>query len=126
MAFEDITKGKWEKKGAVRDRVRLSGKRGMAIISISGDIVDRLGAPTFVRIGVGTGEHAGKILIREAGMKTQNTYRLSRPKKSSLGSVTLSTNKLRLKKFVDPVTRELDHSSTDDGLVVTVPNEMLA
>lgn len=131
MAFEEIVKGKWEKKRAAVDRVRLSegggGARGTAVINISGDIVKKLGSPAFVRIGVGTGEHAGKLLIREAGMKTQNTYRLSRSKTSpnSAGSVCVSVNKLRLKKFGETKSYELAHQATDEGLVIVAPSELV-
>lgn len=130
MAFEDIEKGKWAGKTRVFDRVKICLGQHTATISISGDIITKLGNPTHVKIGVGSREHRGMFLIRGAGMKTENTYKLSGGSitgKRSPGTktITISHKKLGLKKSDKKINLVLSHQATDDGLVVKAPDDLL-
>lgn len=125
MAFTEVTKGVWGNRTSKVKSVSIAMPiNSSAKIIMSSDLVSRLGDPKFIKIMVGSGDDAGKILIAPAGMKTRTTYTLSQPNggKSKQSFVTISPKKIGLDRTKLPrVTTGVEWTATEDGLMVEFP-----
>jgi hypothetical protein len=124
MPFQDL---KSNRTGGSRDpltnRVAMQkskAKHAPATISISCDLYNKIGAPGYVRLQSGTGEHEGMLLIRPAGIKSKTTIKVRSTSKNGQRFVSVSGNRLDMegKGFRTTVCA---HDLVDEGLVVTLP-----
>ncbi len=134
MSFENIQKGKWVRREPVLNRVSMTASMTISSFSISGDIYAKMGAPTFVRIALGSSEHAGMMLVRPTGSptdayrvsyvggdKVKNAARAARGTGHGLRKFAMSTKKTGIPKGFETATLVLKHELTEDGLVIWLP-----
>ena len=133
MSFENIQKGKWIRREPVRDRVSMTASMTICSFGISGDIYDKMGAPAFVRVAMGNGEHAGMMLVRPTGSPT-DAYRVgvlgaskeankrrSHAVVSGLRKFAMSAKKAGIPRNFQTSTITLKHKLTEDGLIIWLP-----
>lgn len=119
MAFEEISKGRFNGKEAIRNRVAIApGYKGSILIRVSNDIYKSVGAPMFFKIGIGSGKHSGLIALIPTSIKSSNSYKPT-VSFNGRGQATLSVAAKNLGITVDEMTT-LPFEITDAGLAIDV------
>lgn len=121
MAFEDLPARKNFGRDKLVNTVKAATtKNGGVNFRVSRDIVEKMGSPSFVRVLVGTGQHAGKIAVIPRHMKSDQSviFRPGNPNSQAF-MFTVGSTRLGI-ATANRSTITLSHEITDDGLVVDV------
>ncbi len=117
MAFQEIERGTFAGRKALVDSVRVQSKNGTAAVIISNDIFKKLGAPNFLRVMIGSGEHQGFVAIIPRNMPSSGTYKPN-VGFNGRGLAKFSISAKRLTVPAEVPATDLPYETTDDGLIV--------
>jgi hypothetical protein len=127
MAFNRIEKSAFAGRHALPNRVTVtrSIKTDQVQITISRDVLTKLGSPAFVGAFLGTGVDKGALLLTPAVMP-KNAYKVTSNNAANGGAMRVNIAGSRLGiDYAIPVT-EAEYSITDQGLVVWLPKRPVA
>lgn len=130
MAFNEVIKKKFGGAHAASNRVIISGTPEALRVTFSGDILEKLGNPLFVKVLVGSGADSGKMLVRGSAIKNTSAYKLTGAKNGKSKHFAISPNHLSptlkkdvqrkakagTKKYMNAVA--VPHTVSDAGLVI--------
>ena len=120
MAFHDLPKSTRGRHDKLKNTVTAAiYNAGVIVFRVSEDLHRKMGAPSFVSVLVGDGEHTGRIAIIPKHMKTDKTVRAAAPKNSSAVNILVSAGRVGVSK-ARRGTVTLSHDITDDGLIVDI------
>jgi hypothetical protein len=120
MAFVELPKTKTFGRNALGNTVRAHVQNtGTVVIRVSADIYEKMGAPAFCRVMVGTDDHTGRIAVLPRAMKTAETraLKLLKGNKSPIfdvGAKRIGVNTTPRK------TITLPHEISEHGLIIDV------
>lgn len=117
MAFQEIERGTFAGRKALQNTVRIEAKNGNASVVISNDIFTKIGAPNFLRVMIGTGEHKGFVAIVPRNMPSTGTYKPN-VGFNGRGLAKISISAKRLTVPTDTPATELPYEITEDGVIV--------
>lgn len=119
MAFHEIQRGVFAGKKALTNSVKVavtSVKTGAVHITVSRDVLAKIGDPMFLSVLIGEDEHAGRVALVPRNSRSASSYKISRPV-SSCGKICLSANKLGIGKVMIKTT-PVNFDITPDGVVI--------
>lgn len=124
MAFKEVTKGTFQGNKSKTNTVamhRVKNTRSVKVI-MSFDVVDSIGAPAYLTVSVGSGDHAGMVLLSTAKPKSTNRYKLGKQSSTSKQmSMTITDHKIGADAVEMPTSvTPVEYAVTDDGVVITL------
>jgi hypothetical protein len=122
MAFKKIERRPSGKGNFSFDTVRVRSREKRVEITITDDIFKLMNLPTKLAIHLGTGAHAGKLMLEPDD--SVNGYRLNVAHKRAITRVVcISRSKLGFEQF-EPIT--VKHSLEGNQLTITLPRKKTA
>lgn len=121
MAFTAIEKGlgKYGRKRLENTVSVTVQAAGTSFITLSGDVVQRLGNPPYVKVMLGSGEHSGFIALIPRNMPGETSYKMLKNGGQSGHTKRLAIYAKKIGLVIEktPVTT-VPFEITEDGLIV--------
>lgn len=104
--------------------------KGALIFSVSKDVYDKIKQPRYAKLHIGTGEHAGMILLQPAAVKSGSTNTFSsvggkKNRKGGRRQINFTPSRLGIKHPIEKFgVTKCDFKVVDEGLVISLPKKV--